>query len=69
MVSDLYLLLTAPNGASAVLEQFSGIGPATPKSYRLNASGMAAAGHWRLWVVDLVSGNTGYIDDWTITFE
>ncbi len=66
---ELYVQLFAPNGASAVLQLFNASGANIQKTYRLNAREVDAQGQWSLWVVDVVSGNTGYIDAWRITFE
>jgi serine protease len=67
--SELYVKLSAPDGAYAVLEDSSATGANIQKSYRLDATGHAAQGQWSLLAVDKESGNTGYIDAWRITFE
>jgi len=37
-------------------------------SYTVNASTVTASGTWRLKVADKYSGDTGYIDLWSLTF-
>ena len=66
---ELWVQLYAPNGAYAELQVFDATGANIQKTYQLDATGIAAQGQWSLWVVDLWSGNTGYIDAWKITFE
>ena len=66
---ELRVQLYAPNGAYAELQVFDAIGANIQKTYQLDATGIAAQGQWSLLVVDLWSGNTGYIDAWKITFE
>ncbi|WP_345139633.1 M4 family metallopeptidase [Streptomyces mexicanus] len=66
---DLQIDLVAPNGATARLKN-SGYDP-TPdvhQTWTVDASSVAANGTWKLRVQDLGPGDTGYIDDWKLTF-
>lgn len=69
-VGDLKLTIEAPNGASAVLREYQG-GSADDitATYNLNGSGVEKYGAWKLKVQDNASGDVGYIDSWTITFN
>jgi len=68
-VGDLKLTLVAPNGATAVLREYSG-GSANDilESYNINATGVERNGTWQLQVRDNAGGDVGYIDSWTINF-
>jgi len=68
-VGDLKLTLVSPSGAKAVLREYTG-GSADDinETYYVNASTIERNGTWKLQVRDNVSGDTGYIDSWTINF-
>ncbi len=67
---DLKIEIVAPNGASAVLKSTASYDSAdnVNATYTVNASSVAAAGTWKLRVTDVYSGDTGYIDSWSLTF-
>jgi serine protease len=67
---DLKVEIVAPNGASAVLKNTSSSDSADNviTTYTVDASGVAATGTWKLRVTDVYSGDTGYIDSWSLTF-
>jgi len=69
-VGDLVISIVAPNGASAVLEDFANNNSSDNvlKTYSVNAAGVESSGTWKLKVVDGASGDTGFIDSWSITF-
>ncbi|MFI6415395.1 S8 family serine peptidase [Streptomyces sp. NPDC050585] len=67
---DLKIELIAPNGAAAVLKNTS-TGDSADNvftTYTVDASGVVASGTWRLRVTDAYTGDTGYIDSWSLTF-
>lgn len=68
-VGDLKLTLVSPTGTSAVLREYTG-GSADDitDSYVIDATGIDRNGNWSLQVYDNASGDTGYIDTWTINF-
>jgi serine protease len=68
-IGDLVVDLIAPNGSVFNLHNRSG-GSADNiiTSYTVNASGSIANGTWRLRVRDAASGDTGYIDSWSLQF-
>ncbi|HEX5594451.1 MAG TPA: proprotein convertase P-domain-containing protein, partial [Micromonosporaceae bacterium] len=66
---DLVIDLIAPDGSSYRLKN-SNIWdwyPNVNTTYTVNLSSEAANGTWRLQVRDVYSGDTGYIDTWTLT--
>ncbi len=67
---DLDVYLFAPSGDYAQLVQNdpSDSTPNIDASWQVDATGEAADGTWELYVVDNYSGDTGYIDSWSITF-
>ncbi|MFV0135022.1 S8 family peptidase [Streptomyces sp. HMX87] len=67
---DLKIEIVAPNGSSAVLKNSSSGDSADNviATYSVDASGVAANGTWKLRVTDVYSGDTGYIDSWSLTF-
>jgi serine protease len=67
---DLKIEIVAPNGGSAVLKNYSTSDSADNvlTTYTVDASGVAASGTWKLRVTDAYSGDTGYIDSWSLTF-
>jgi serine protease len=68
-IGDLVVDLIAPNGSVFNLHNRSG-GSADNiiTTYTVNASGSVANGSWRLRVRDAASGDTGYIDSWSLQF-
>jgi hypothetical protein len=68
-IGDLVVDLIAPNGSVFNLHNRSG-GSADNiiTSYTVNASASVANGSWRLRVRDAASGDTGYIDSWSLQF-
>ncbi len=69
-VGDLTLTVFTPTGESAVVRDRTG-GSANDimESYNLTANGIESSGNWRLEVRDNASGDTGFIDSWSITFN
>ncbi|EFH31340.1 S8 family peptidase [Streptomyces pristinaespiralis] len=66
---DLKIEIVAPSGASAVLQNTSSDSADNViTTYTVDASGVAASGTWKLRVTDMYSGDTGYIDSWSLTF-
>ena len=66
---DLVVNLVAPDGSTYLLHNRSGGGTDNIiRSYTVNASSEAASGTWRLRVYDAASGDTGYIDSWSLQF-
>ena len=65
---DLVVELLAPDGSVYSLQNRSG-GSADNivKTYTVNLSGEAINGAWKLRVKDRASGDTGYINSWSIT--
>jgi serine protease len=68
-IGDLRVRLLAPNGAAWTLHNRTGGSTRNLiTSYTVNASSVAANGTWRLEVYDAASGDTGYIDSWSLQF-
>ncbi|GMV30856.1 MAG: hypothetical protein AMXMBFR59_29810 [Rhodanobacteraceae bacterium] len=67
---DLQIDLIAPNGTSTRLKSGSSSDGADNviATYSVNASGSPRNGTWQLKVTDLYSGDTGYINQWSIQF-
>ncbi|MEN3586398.1 S8 family serine peptidase [Streptomyces sp. ZYX-F-203] len=67
---DLEIAIVAPSGGSAVLKSADGDDDAANvnTTYSVDASGVTANGTWKLRVTDSYSGDTGYIDSWSLTF-
>ncbi|MEU6406958.1 M4 family metallopeptidase [Streptomyces sp. NPDC046985] len=67
---DLQIDLVDPNGKSYRLKS-SGYdpNPDVHQTYTVNASSAPANGTWKLRVQDLGAQDTGYIDDWKLTFS
>ncbi len=67
---DLRITLYAPNGSSVVLKSPSSSDSASnvDQTWTINASSLDPNGQWRLKVDDVYSGDTGYIDDWSLQF-
>ncbi|WDS38199.1 MAG: proprotein convertase P-domain-containing protein [Pseudoxanthomonas sp.] len=68
-IGDLKVDLVAPDGSVYVLSNRAG-GSADNivKTYTVNLSSEALNGAWALRVNDGASGDTGYINSWSITF-
>jgi serine protease len=68
---DLRIKIVAPNGAKATLKDINGSDSADNvlADYSVNASGVESSGTWKLEVYDAYSGDTGYIDTWSISFQ
>ncbi|PZG18769.1 peptidase S8/S53 subtilisin kexin sedolisin [Micromonospora craterilacus] len=66
---DLVIDLLAPDGTSYRLKNSSIFDSASNvnATYTVNLSSKAANGTWRLQVRDVYSGDTGYINTWTLT--
>lgn len=66
---DLVIDLLAPDGSAYRLKNSSYFDGAdnVNATYTVNLSGEAANGTWRLQVQDAYSGDTGYINTWTLT--
>jgi serine protease len=68
-IGDLIVNLVGPNGTTYLLHNGTG-GSADNiiTSYTVNASAQVANGTWKLRVYDRYSGDTGYIDSWSLQF-
>ncbi|WP_308296287.1 S8 family serine peptidase [Streptomyces sp. ISL-96] len=67
---DLVVDLVAPDGTVRNLKPSSSSDSADNvlATYTVDASSEVANGTWRLQVRDVASGDTGYIDSWSLTF-
>ncbi|MFF6773077.1 S8 family serine peptidase [Streptomyces sp. NPDC012637] len=67
---DLVIDLVAPDGTVRNLKASSGSDSADNvlATYTVDASSEVANGTWKLQVRDVASGDTGYIDSWSLTF-
>lgn len=67
---DLVIDLVAPDGSLYRLKNSSSSDSAdnVNTTYNVNLSSEAINGTWKLRVADVYSGDTGYIDAWSITF-
>ncbi|WP_030215400.1 S8 family serine peptidase [Streptomyces bikiniensis] len=67
---DLVVDLVAPDGTVRNLKASSSSDSAdnVVTTYTVNASSEVANGTWKLQVRDVASGDTGYIDAWSLTF-
>ncbi|MCH0567335.1 MULTISPECIES: M4 family metallopeptidase [unclassified Streptomyces] len=67
---DLVIDLVAPDGTAYRLKNSSYWDSADDvhETYTVNASSETANGTWKLKVQDVASYDTGYIDDWKLTF-
>ncbi|MFD0370061.1 S8 family serine peptidase [Streptomyces sp. NPDC059071] len=67
---DLVIDLIAPDGTVRNLKASSGSDSADNvlATYTVDASSEVANGTWKLQVRDVASGDTGYIDSWSLTF-
>ncbi|WP_086738347.1 S8 family serine peptidase [Streptomyces glaucescens] len=67
---DLKIELVAPNGTVRLLKSASSSDSADNvlATYTVSASSSPASGTWQLRVTDLYSGDTGYIDSWSLAF-
>jgi serine protease len=67
---DLVIDLIAPDGTVRNLKASSGSDSADNvlATYTVDASSEVANGTWKLQVRDVASGDTGYIDNWNLTF-
>ncbi|MFF3686721.1 S8 family serine peptidase [Streptomyces sp. NPDC002187] len=67
---DLAIDLIAPDGTVRSLKASSGSDSADNvlATYTVDASSEVANGTWKLQVRDVASGDTGYIDSWSLTF-
>ncbi|PUB31934.1 subtilisin-like proprotein convertase family protein [Promicromonospora sp. AC04] len=69
-VGDLYVDLIAPGGASYRLHGGTGGGADNiDTTYPVDLSDETANGPWRLRVRDTQTGDTGYIDSWTLHLD
>ncbi|MEU6075347.1 proprotein convertase P-domain-containing protein, partial [Micromonospora sp. NPDC047074] len=67
-IGDLVVTLVAPDGSTYVLHNRTGSSTDNiNQTYTVNLSGEARNGTWTLRVQDAASGDTGYIDNWTLT--
>lgn len=66
---DLVIDLIAPDGSAYRLKNSNlwDFFPNVNTTYTVNLSGEAADGTWRLQVRDVYYGDTGYIDNWSLT--
>ena len=67
---DVQIDLVAPDGTSRRLKSKSSSDSTNDvhATYTVNLSTEALNGNWKLKVQDMYSGDTGYLDAWTITF-
>ncbi|MFI2369160.1 S8 family peptidase [Streptomyces sp. NPDC018833] len=67
---DLVIDLIAPDGTVRNLKTSAGSDSADNvlATYTVDASSEIAGGTWKLQVRDVASGDTGYIDSWSLTF-
>ncbi|MGI5404579.1 S8 family serine peptidase [Streptomyces sp. CA-135486] len=67
---DLVIDLIAPDGTVRSLKASSSSDSADNvlAAYTVDASSEVAGGTWKLQVRDVASGDTGYIDSWSLTF-
>ena len=67
---DVQIDLVAPDGSSYRLKNKSGGDSANnvDETYSVNLSSEALNGSWKLKVQDVYSGDTGYLDTWSVTF-
>jgi len=67
---DLVIDLVAPDGTAYRLKNSSGSDGADNviTTYTVNASSEVASGTWKLRVQDVFSGDTGFIDKWSLQF-
>ncbi|MFF1274101.1 S8 family serine peptidase [Streptomyces marokkonensis] len=67
---DLRVQLVAPGGSIRTLKDTSASDSADNvlATYTVDASSVPASGTWQLRVTDVYSGDTGYIDSWSLTF-
>ncbi|MFC3270070.1 proprotein convertase P-domain-containing protein [Vulcaniibacterium thermophilum] len=66
---DLVIDLVAPDGSTYRLKNSSGSDSAdnVNATYNVNLSSEPINGTWKLRVRDVYSGDTGYINSWSIT--
>ncbi len=66
---DLVINLVAPDGSLYLLKNSSSSDSADNvlATYTVNVSAEAASGTWKLRVQDIYTGDTGYIDSWSLT--
>jgi hypothetical protein len=68
-VGDMKVDLVAPNGSVFTVHNRTGAGADNLyQSYTVNASASIANGTWRLRVNDNASGDSGFIDAWSLQF-
>ena len=68
-VGDMKVDLVAPNGSVFTVHNRTGAGADNLyQSYTVNASASIANGTWKLRVNDNASGDTGFIDAWSLQF-
>ena len=67
---DLVINLVAPDGSLYLLKSSNSSDSADNviTTYTVNASSELRAGTWKLRVQDVFTGDTGYIDSWSLTF-
>ncbi len=66
---DLVVDLVAPDGSTYRMKNSSNSSaPDVVATYTVNASSEVANGTWRLKVQDVYSRDTGYVEDWRLTF-
>ncbi|WP_307803969.1 M4 family metallopeptidase [Micromonospora echinofusca] len=67
-IGDLVVTLVAPDGSTYVLHNRTGSSTDNiNQTYTVNLSSEVRNGTWTLRVQDAASGDTGYIDNWTLT--
>lgn len=66
---DIELRLLSPSGTTHILKEtgFDGTDDIL-ETYQVNAGSIDSAGDWQLQVIDLFSGDQGYLDSWSLEF-
>jgi len=66
--ADLVVKVRHPDGSEYVLHNQTGAGADIDQSYKISTTfaNKHSLGTWQLLVQDAVTGNTGYIDSWTL---
>src|SRR3546814_907516 len=66
---DVQIDLVAPDGTSYRLKNKSGgdSGNDVSETYSVDLSGESLNGNWKMQVRDMYSGDTGYLDAWSVT--
>ena len=68
---DIVLYIIAPDGNNGILDAFNekDNDDDIKKTYTLDVAGVESLGRWQLLAMDLGAGDTGTINNWSITFN